>query len=256
MSKAFLNDAPSGTAFLTKEGVIVTARHCVEYWLGEYVDLTQPVKTMSKNDIITWAIETETYNQEHAMQNDTTMQLRTFFSIYNFLGTHLRSLVSTDSCVHFNTAHDGIFMMADFEKDYYLRSIQPYFMDKTMMLGDILWIGECVDTGNIRLATEKELSSLKRGSNLMVCGYPITGIGEKQMVTSNGKIKRRISPDVENLCIESNINHGYSGGPVFAKINNEIVVVGVISRVDSVSNGIEKWAVPITQITNENVYDE
>jgi hypothetical protein len=49
-----------------------------------------------------------------------------------------------------------------------------------------------------------------------------------------------------NLVFESNINHGFSGAPVFAKIGKEILAVGVVSRVDSVSSGLYKWAVPVT----------
>ena len=52
----------------------------------------------------------------------------------------------------------------------------------------------------------------------------------------------------ENLFFESNINHGFSGGPVLMKSGSDVVAVGVVSRVDSVSNGLYKLAVPISEL--------
>ena len=248
-TKILEGEAPTGTAFLTTDGKMITARHCVEYWIGANLDLTTKVSTLKNDDIVKWAIESETFNQTH--NADSMMQLRVFFSLFDFMGNKKYSFASTDKRVHVNTEKDGIFLLADFTQDYYWRSVRPYFSDRQMELGDILWIDGLSKQGSVRVATEEQINKVKNGTMLMVCGYPMTGIGDKRMTFTEGTIRRNASAENENLFFESNINHGFSGGPVLMKMDGEIVAIGVVSRVDSVSCGLYKWAVPITEIKDE-----
>ena len=248
-TKILTGEAPTGTAFLTTDGIMVTARHCVEYWIGENLDLTTKVTDLPKDHIVRWAIETETFNQSHA--EDSVMQLKVFFSLYDFMNDMKYAFCSTEPQVHINKERDGVFMLADFSQDYYWRSIRPYFTDRQMELGDILWIDGLQEQGNIRLADKEELEEIKSGTKLMICGYPVTGIGDKRMTSTEGTIRRSASAATENLFFESNINHGYSGGPVFMKKGTDVVAVGVVSRVDSISSGLYKWAVPVSEVRNE-----
>ena len=117
-----------------------------------------------------------------------------------------------------------------------------------MELGDILWIDSLDEKGKVGLANSTQMEKVKGGTQLMICGYPMTGIGDKRMVATEGTIRRLASADTENLFFESNINHGFSGGPVLMKDGNNIVAIGVVSRVDSVSSGLYKWAVPVTEV--------
>lgn len=247
--KVLDDGAPTGTAFLTTDGIMVTARHCVEYWIGENLDLTAKVSRMDGNDIVRWAIEKETFNQTHSQ--DSVMRLKVFFSLYDFIGNKRYSFCSTDSRVHINTQHDGIFMLADFSQDYYWRSVRPYFTDRQMELGDILWIDSLEEKGSISIAGKEDLDMMKNGAMLMVCGYPMTGIGDKRMTFTEGTLRRNASAETENLFFESNINHGFSGGPVLTKSQGSIMAIGVVSRVDSVSSGLYKWAVPVTEILKQ-----
>ena len=246
-TKVLQEAAPVGTAFMTTEGIMVTARHCVEYWLGTKLDLTTNVGSLSNDDIIKWAIETETFNQTHDT-GDSLMTMRVYFSIYDFMGEKRYAFTSTDDCVHINTAHDAVFLLGDFSEEYYWRSIRPYFVDREMELGDILWIDGFNEKGKVRLATVEEMKELNNGTRLMVCGYPMTGLGDNNFTSTGGSIRRESRAKSENLFFESNINHGYSGGPVLVKTSSGIAAVGVVSRVDSVSSGLYKWAVPVTEI--------
>lgn len=248
-TKILEGEAPTGTAFLTTDGKMITARHCVEYWIGANLDLTTKVSALKDDDIVKWAIESETFNQTH--DADSMMQLRVFFSLFDFMGNKQYSFSSTDKRVHVNTEKDGIFLLADFTQDYYWRSVRPYFSDRQMELGDILWIDGLSKQGSVRVATEEQINKVKNGTMFMVCGYPMTGIGDKRMTFTEGTIRRNASAENENLFFESNINHGFSGGPVLMKMDGEIVAIGVVSRVDSVSSGLYKWAVPITEIKDE-----
>ncbi len=98
------------------------------------------------------------------------------------------------------------------------------------------------------MATKEQMESIKNGTKLMICGYPMTGIGDKRMTFTEGTIRRNALTESENLFFESNINHGFSGGPVLMKAGSDVVAIGVVSRVDSISSGLYKWAVPITEI--------
>lgn len=242
-------ETPTGTAFLTTDGRIVTARHCVEYWIGSDLDLTTRVTSLSQDNIVRWAIEAETFNQQ--CNGDSAMRLRVFFSLYDSTGNRRHTLSSTDSRVHTNTDRDGIYMLADFTRDYYWRSVRPYFTDRQMELGDILWIDSIGESGKVALATADDMRHVRNGTPLMVCGYPLTGIGDKKMTATQGTISRRPAATAENLFFEANINHGFSGGPVLVKGEGGVVAIGVVSRVDSVSSGLYKWAVPVTEIARE-----
>lgn len=241
-----MDDAPVGTAFLTTEGLLITARHCVEFWIGENLDLTTKVEELSENDIVRWAIEAETFNQIH--HSDTVMRLSVSFTIYDFMGNKRHSFTTTDPHVYINKSKDGIFLLADFSQDYYWRTIRPYYTDRQMELGDIICIENLSEKGKIKLATEEQLKNVKKGTELIICGYPMTGIGDRRMTFTEGIIRRNSSIENENLFFESNINHGFSGGPVLMKAGGDIVAIGVVSRVDSISSGLYKWAVPVTEI--------
>ena len=250
-TKVLAGDAPTGTAFLTTDGRLVSARHCVEYWIGTNLDLTKKIDALDKDDVVRWAIETETYNQQHPETDEPKMVMKVWFSIYNFLGEKKYSFASTDSRVHMNKDRDGLFLLADFSGEYYWRSIRPYFNDKKMALGDILWIDDIGETGLVEMADSADMKTLERGTQLMVCGYPMTGTGDKRMIPASGSIKSNPDTEAENLFFESNINHGYSGGPVLARAGNRIVAVGVVSCVDSVSSGLFKWAVPVSEVRSD-----
>lgn len=245
-AKVLAGDAPTGTAFLTTDGKLITARHCVEYWIGTNLDLTTKVAALGEDDIVRWAIETETFNQLH--DKDSVRQLQVFFSLFDFMGNKKYSFTSTDKQVHMNKDKDGVFMLADFTQDYYWRSVRPYFKDRQMELGDILWIDGIKEEGKVSLAGPEQMQNVKNGTKLMICGYPMTGIGDKRMTFTEGTIRRNAQTDSENLFFESNINHGFSGGPVLMKAGSDIVAIGVVSRVDSISSGLYKWAVPISEV--------
>ena len=249
-TKVLMEEAPTGTAFLTTDGKLITARHCVEYWIGTHLELTTRIDDLEKDDILRWAIEAETFNQTH--EADSSMQIQVFFSIYDCMGNKKYGFASTDEQVHFNRDKDGIFLLADFDQDYYWRTIRPYYTNREMELGDILWIDILPERGSIKMASEEQIKDIKIGRKLMVCGYPMTGFGDKRMVFTEGSIRRDFSVDCENLVFEGNINHGFSGGPVLTKAGGDIVAIGVVSRVDSISSGVYKWAVPTTQLMIKN----
>ena len=242
----------AGTAFLTKDMELITARHCIEYWIGSDIDLTTKVKNLPDDDIVKWAILSEKFMQERENE-DVSQQLRVFFSIYEeqMPDEPIFSFCSTDCNVHINRHHDGILQLADFSDDYYWRTVRPYFSDLEMELGDIVYIDVNI-AGKIETADSASIAQLNQSSDVAVLGYPNNASGKK-VTFATGTIKEnradtlnRVNPDIQ---FDANITHGFSGGPVFIRVNDKVVVAGVVSKIDT-DNGIYKKAVPITEIGN------
>ena len=239
-----------GTAFLTDDGKLITARHCIEYWLAKQFDLRTPVDSLE--DIIRWAIFTEDYNTGRASESDTLWQLRVFCSLYSKdnLAEPVLHFTSTDDSVHINRFHDELIPLTDLSHRYVWRSVRSYFKNREMELGDIAILDVPI-RGNISLANKDRLLSVNNKNRLAVCGFPITdatGVTKKSMVFSQAQLKQdSISPKC-NFMFEGNIKNGYSGGPVFSRIDNRIVVIGVVSRADLKSKETFKWAVPISEV--------
>ena len=125
-----------------------------------------------------------------------------------------------------------------------------------MALGDILWVEDFGEKGAIKIGDLKVLEKMKRGTRLMVCGYPMAMTNDLKVTMADGTIKQEVDVEKENLVFESNINHGFSGAPMFVRENGDVLAVGVVSRADSVSGGVFKWAVPITQIKGNDKIEE
>ena len=240
----------AGTAFLTKDSMLITARHCIEYWIGENFDLTTKVNSLMDDDVIKWAILSEKFMQEKEDANVSQM-LRVFFSVCEetMPDEPVFSFSSTDANVHINRYHDGILPLADFSDDYYWRSVRPYYSDQEMELSDIVFIDVDMQ-GKIELADSATISHLNQSSDVAILGYPNNSSGKKATF-ADGTIKEnrldtlnRVSPDLK---FEANIAHGFSGGPVFIRTNDRIVVAGVVSKIDT-DNNIYKKAVPVTEI--------
>lgn len=241
--------APVGTAFLTKDGKLITARHCIEYWIGE--DIDDMPKTRELNDVKKWAILSETSNYLKEEGGDSAQILRVFFSVYTpgENGRRLFSFKSTDPCVHINRSRDGWLEFGDYDNIYYWRSIQPSPYDLERELGDIVCID--VDTiGTIELADETMIAELNQSSSIGILGLP-GNLAERNIKPALGHVREnrndttmKPNPDIQ---FDANITHGFSGGPVFIKANGKIVVAGVVSKIDT-ENGIYKKAVPVTEI--------
>ena len=142
---------PVGTAFLTTDGKIITARHCVEYWIAE--DIEEMPKTREVNDIRKWAVLAETFTITRIGRTDSLQMLRVFFSLYkpDETGSRVFSFCSTDPCVHINRWRDGHLEFGDYANVYYWRTVQPNHYDMERELGDIVYI-DVDTTGTIELA--------------------------------------------------------------------------------------------------------
>lgn len=240
-----------GTAFLTTEGKLVTARHCIEFWLNTKIGRIRNVAELDEDDIIKWAILAETYMDSRDDDNDTIMAVKSYCSVYNpdSIDSPLFAFHSLESCVHINRVHDIITTVPDASGNYSWRSIIPRNNDRQAELGDIAYI-EVNEKGNIVLADSAQISTISEGTAIVFLGFPQNGIGDRLLQIEDGNISRDAGAGLinQNLYVKGDINPGFSGGPVMARIDNKIVAFGVTSRVDSISNGVYKWVVPVSEI--------
>ena len=253
---AYTGEREVGTAFLTTDGKLVTARHCIEFWLNRKIERITNVAILGDDNIIKWAIESSTYMNCHDDQNDTVMALKTFCSVYHpdSLDSPLLVFHSLEPRVHINYAHDKFKPIPDYSGNYYWRTIIPRGNNREAELGDIAYI-DVKEKGNIELADSAQIATISEGTPIVFLGFPQNGIGDRMLMYEDGSITREVAKGEidQNLYVKGTINPGFSGGPVMARINDEIVTIGVTSRVDSISNGVYKWVVPVSEIAEMRV---
>ena len=244
-----------GTAFLTTDGKLVTARHCIEFWLKAQIGSVNNVSKLDDDDVIKWAIETETFMKRHEYKNDTMMAMRTFCSVYHpdSLDEPKYVFHSMEPRVHINRAYDEVTIVPAFDGNYYWRTIIPKHNRRKMELGDIAYI-DVDERGEIELADTVQISSISEGTAIVFLGFPQNDKRDRILAYEDGRITRDVVDGLihQNLYVKGDVNSGFSGGPVMARIDKKIVAVGVTSRIDSISNGIYKWIVPVSEIVEMN----
>lgn len=238
-----------GTAFLTSDSLLITARHCVEYWLGEPISLTTRIANLDDDNIIRIASLVETFNQE--MEDSSTHQLRVYCSVVPHDTPNANPLfqfTSDADSVFFDKSRDGIITLDDFENRYYWRTITPYFNRRDMELGD--WIAVKVPhKGNFELADTTTINQINANEPLAFLGFMENEAGPGLFEAENGVLKLWNKETIGkiNITHSGNITHGYSGGPVIMQHNGKYFVIGIISKVDDRNNALKR-SVPIQTI--------
>lgn len=244
-------DPVIGSAFLTDDGRLVTARHCIEYWIAEPLRLDTRIADLPDDDIVRWAAEAETFNFEHPDPSSPRQQLRSYCSVYPAnatTGKPLFSFTSTDSIVTMDKSRDALIPLDDFSRCYYWRTTTPYFNRRDMELGDWATVKAPLK-GNLKLATVDILNSLSSNTPVAFIGMIENERTPLSAETVGGNILIW-NPDHigdEDIVHSANITHGFSGGPVIASHHGNYWVIGIVSRVDKVNDGLT-MSVPITEI--------
>lgn len=237
--------AKTGSAFLTTDSLLFTARHCIEPWLNynEILQIAQPEKIESTP--ILWAIQAETYNQTH--DGDTIYKLECVCNLYApLLDDKQTSIRMLSSDFEYENERDEIIELGDFSHVYYWRSISPRHNMFEMMLDDIAY-RPFNKAGSIIRAEEENLKKMvKPGSRLDFIGYPRYLYDGQEM--TNGEVKRQYKKN-EMIAHSGGLIEGYSGGPALVVENKKIYAVGVISVVDNQNGGrsYRSYSVPVVE---------
>ncbi|MCR4853424.1 MAG: hypothetical protein K5893_07530 [Prevotella sp.] len=245
-----------GTAFLTTDSLLVTARHCIEPWLNDTSALMTTDTATIRLLPVKWALAAETHNQ--TTDGDTRLDLVSWCSLYQTTDSteqHVATVRSTD--FNMDKSRDEIIELGDFSHEYYWRSIAPRYRRTEMMLGDVAWMPAAgvvtQPCGTLQRATAAELKKhLREGQPLHFMGHPAIG-AVPHFEQRDDQVQMR--PHFDTLGLpDGDIHHngelvpGFSGGPVLMRTGrNEWRVVGIVSVVDRLEQ-TRKYSVPITEI--------
>ena len=251
-----------GTAFLTTDGSLVTARHCIEPWLnlpnGTQLDTSCPSTPLH----IKMALEAVTRNVIAECKGDSTRwEMVSYCSLRKpeVDDSVLLRVTSTEFII--NDSRDHIMEFGDFGHQYFWRSIKVRPHRTDMMLGDIAFLPHAATSlhrsGTIRMATKEEVTRLCQKTNreLIIVGRMSNSTDSKQLQSPNGHLLLQIkesncSDGYPNIVIahNGNISHGFSGGPVMTRSGLfRWCVIGVVSVTDP-NNDNWYYSVPISEI--------
>lgn len=238
---------PVGSAFLTTDSLLVTARHCLQPWLNAVnpVDFGR-LPTLSEWPIAR-ALAVETANQ---ISGTDSLRLRSFITLTDENGH--QTAVSSDRFT-LNTSDDDIVELGDYSTPLYWRSISHRYRRCDMMLGDIA-ATRFNRAGSIALADSADLRRLLReGKRLTFFGYPVTGVNGARLEHCSDELRLPLSDLTEQpgrlmlLSHEGGLTPGYSGGPVIVRDRFGFRAVGIVSVVDDKRES-RSYSVPSSEI--------
>lgn len=262
-----------GTAFLTNDGKLVTARHCIEPWLNVVDTTAMDTSNSCLMHHVRMALKATTLNIiAESVGDDTRWEMVSYISISKpeYSDEPLVKLTSSDFIM--NKSRDHIVTYGDYNHLYFWRSIKSRPLRTDMMLGDIAYIPEtsqCLQSlpsrkGTIAIASVKEMQSLCRYANrpLVILGRTQNQLLDKSIQSPTAELIVRYSEKnfqdgyLNTVIIHNgNIGHGFSGGPVLTRTGLfGWRVIGVVSSVDRM-NGNWKYSIPITEIERMNNRD-
>ena len=254
-----LEQAFVGTAFLcldhdTGDTLLVTARHCVEPWINDekWDGISDKSKMSPEVRLATMAENGNRY----AGYDKYVLRAHCILS----RGLERHEYYSTDFFM--NKSRDLVMRLGTPEKPIYWRTIIPIAKRRDMELGDFAYSkvkGMNLAKGNalISLAKWDEIVSFTKSNDkdIAVMGFPLNDNDANNATVVYGnymELEINDSISVPNGCLKLSalINRGNSGGPVFARIGNEIKVIGIVSKADGRAEQGLFWSVPITEVTN------
>lgn len=240
--------SPVGTAFLTTDSTIVTARHCIQPWLNmvlphEYANLPQ----MSE-----WPIEKALFVEtENQLSGENNWSIVSFMTLTDEDGN--AESMSSDKFV-MNHDSDDIVELGSYDEPKYWRSISHRYNRRDMMLGDIA-VAKANKAGNITVANKSELQKLlnNRGVKLTFAGHPESSVNGSLLDFKSDELRLPLEemPECHDrifmIAHEGGLTPGFSGGPVIVRDGSGFKAVGVVSVVDE-RNDNRSYSVPTSEI--------
>ena len=223
-----------GTAFLLKDGRLITAQHCVN-----------PYNFIDPNDEISLIL--------NAIMVQNPQSVTCKFIAISPSGHKIEKTFAPNNC--------------PFKMVYSLEALgtinfsgQPYAVKKANFASKNDWATLNVGkTGGLAFNNAKS-TTLPINTHLNILGYP-KGVGAENInkvspINSESSVAREgLDMDGCILLSNSETDHGNSGGPVFAKLDNKFVVVGILTganRLGSKSGSSKdgKWKDRVVPIAN------
>ena len=244
----------SGTAFITDDSLLVTARHCVEPWLN--VDSIPADSSKIESLPVKWALMAETRNQEEIDSIEWMVVSRLSVVIPDSTGSFIiEKFSSTD--LNIEKSRDHVIEYGDFDHLYFWRSIAALPRRTDMMLDDFAFLRLPAHLashaeGAIHLASKEEILQLEKRKPVTILGFPESGVGAADFESSTDELRHLPTQDSLGfpdgvLHHNGEIAHGYSGGPVLVRNGNECYAVGIISVHDRLNKN-RTLSVPVSEV--------
>lgn len=224
----------SGTAFLLNDGRLVTAQHCVNPYF--FIDPS------SENSL-----------QLNALMNQSPQSVTCKFIAVSPAGDRIEKTFTPDNC--------------PFNMIYSLETLgtvsiegQPYAIKVANFSSKNDWATLRVGKSGGLSFDNSRSATLPINTHLNILGYP-KGVGAENLneispINSESSVAREgLDTDGCILLSNSETDHGNSGGPVFAKLDGNFVVIGILtganrlgSKSSRQSDG--KWKDRVVPIAN------
>lgn len=242
---------PVGTAFLTSDSLVVTARHCIQPWLNQIL----PHEFSSIPSITDWpvrqALFVETENQLTGLPE---YRIVSFISLTDEQGD---SFPFSSDDMAMNTEDDEIVELGSFSEAKYWRSISHRYSNRDMMLGDIA-VAKFSKAGSIPIADFDDINRLlsDKGVKLSFFGHPDSGVNGNLLDRQTDELRLPVvslESDSSRLFMLAHggaLSPGFSGGPVIVRDGRGFKAVGVISVIDD-KNGYRSYSVPTSEIIRQ-----
>lgn len=213
----YLLGGGSGTAFLLNDGRLVTARHCV----SERYD-----------PVLSW-------NMQHIQTCGGT--IRKEVKLYTPSG---KSFEVSDKSFVTDERYDIEVPYTRKDKDgevigtYQIKLAFPINNAKAeQMIFGTDWAYANIGRSGRIVANEELSKNLTAGTTVHVLGFPqALGVddGDKliESIYNSMTVSRNGLNEANCIMVSSGIDHGNSGGPVFAMVGNKLEVIGIVSRGD------------------------
>lgn len=242
--------SPVGTAFLTTDSLIVTARHCIQPWLNVFLPHEYSQIPHSVEWPVNKALFAETENQ---WTGSDLWRIESFLTFTDENGEAF-ALSSDDFKMNFD--FDDIVELGDYYNAKFWRSISQRYSRVDMMLGDVA-VAKAGKPGKIPLANKNEIEELlhNRGVKLTFVGHPESSVSGNRLDFKSDELRLPLQPlqnDSDRLFLishEGGLTSGFSGGPVLVRDGTGFKAVGVISVVDD-KNSNRSYSVPVSEVEN------
>lgn len=240
--------SPVGTAFLTKDSLIVTARHCIQPWLNK----VKPQEYPHIPQMTEWPIEKALFAEtENQLSGEDNWRIVSFITLTD--GEGRQYTLSSDN-FEMNLGSDEIVELGSYDEPVYWRSITHRFNRRDMMLSDIA-VAKSGSPGKIALANKPTLQRLlnHRGVKLTFFGHPEASVTGSQPDVKTDELRlpleemQECSGHIFMLTHEGGLTRGFSGGPVIVRDGSSFKAVGVVSVLDE-RNSNRAYSVPTSEI--------
>lgn len=240
--------SPIGTAFLTTDSLIITARHCIQPWLNTVLPHEYSrIPRMSE-----WPVEKALFSEtENQLSGGDRWRIVSYITLTDEDG-NVQTL-SSDR-FHMNFDSDDIVELGDYDDPKYWRSISHRYSRRDMMLGDIA-VTKADKGGKIAIADGAGLhrSLNHRGVKLTFAGHPESGVNGNLLDFKTDELRLPLEemPECQGriflIAHEGGLTPGFSGGPVIVRDGRGFKAVGVVSVVDE-RNGNRSYSVPTSEV--------